>query len=232
MTTKKFQGLKITHVKERLSTYRIQLNDNTLLDLPKIELGEFVPSKGMFIRLRFYRNLILQRVEFDGTAVINRSVIDIMSELMRVDDKLEDDVRKECGDSGDIIYDGLEKIFQHRVDMLRFLPKVPEFEGYWLDMQVVDYETAVCAQAQKLAKLGGDFLNNFREMTLREQQLVLQNDIEQTMIDDVYELAEAYSCKPAEDFALENSKVLNVPYCINLSKEEHKILKKAYLQNL
>ena len=28
MDTRKFQGLRVTHVKERLTSYRLQLNDN------------------------------------------------------------------------------------------------------------------------------------------------------------------------------------------------------------
>lgn len=43
MDTRKFQGLRVTHVKERLTSYRLQLNDNSIIDIPRIELGGFVP---------------------------------------------------------------------------------------------------------------------------------------------------------------------------------------------
>lgn len=62
MDTRKFQGLRVTHVKERLTSYRLQLNDNSIIDIPRIELGGFVPQKGMFVRYRFYRGLILQKL--------------------------------------------------------------------------------------------------------------------------------------------------------------------------
>ena len=88
MDTKKFQGLRVAHVKERLTSYRLQLNDNSVIDIPRIELGGFVPQKGMFVRYRFYRGLILQRIEFDGKPVVNRTPAEIMNLLCRVDAKL------------------------------------------------------------------------------------------------------------------------------------------------
>ena len=35
MDTKKFQGLRVAHVKERLTSYRLQLNDNSVIDIPR-----------------------------------------------------------------------------------------------------------------------------------------------------------------------------------------------------
>ena len=83
MDTRKFQGLRVTHVKERLTSYRLQLNDNSIIDIPRIELGGFVPQKGMFVRYRFYRGLILQKIEFDGKTVVNRTPAEIMNLLCR-----------------------------------------------------------------------------------------------------------------------------------------------------
>ena len=117
MDTKKFQGLRVAHVKERLTSYRLQLNDNSVIDIPRIELGGFVPQKGMFVRYRFYRGLILQRIEFDGKPVVNRTPAEIMNLLCRVDAKLEEDVRRQQSacENEDLVFDGLSEIMKQRI---------------------------------------------------------------------------------------------------------------------
>ena len=108
MDTRKFQGLRVTHVKERLTSYRLQLNDNSIIDIPRIKLGGGGPQKGMLNRYRFYRGLILQKIEFDGKTVVNRTPAEIMNLLCRVDAKLEEDVRRQQSacEREDLVFDG------------------------------------------------------------------------------------------------------------------------------
>ena len=121
MDTRKFQGLRVTHVKERLTSYRLQLNDNSIIDIPRIELGGFVPQKGMFVRYRFYRGLILQKIEFDGKTVVNRTPAEIMNLLCRVDAKLEEDVRRQQSacENEDLVFDGLSEIMKQRIFLVQ-----------------------------------------------------------------------------------------------------------------
>lgn len=132
MDTRKFQGLRVTHVKERLTSYRLQLNDNSIIDIPRIELGGFVPQKGMFVRYRFYRGLILQKIEFDGKTVVNRTPAEIMNLLCRVDAKLEEDVRRQQSacENEDLVFDGLSEIMKQRIFLVQSIGQHPEIGGF------------------------------------------------------------------------------------------------------
>ena len=229
METKKFQGLKITCVKERLTTYRLQMNDNSILDIPRIELGSFVPQKGMFVRYRFYRGLILQKVEFDGKLVVNRTPLDIMRLLFLLDDKLEEDVRKDNSQETDPVYAKLSKLMKARISMLLELSKHSSQGEFPND--AIDYEVARCSLAEALGNIGLPYLQKFRTLSIVSQKSILMCDIDAEFIEDIIILAEAYAKDVAGQTPLAEAETLKVWSCIlDISKEEFNNFRKKYFK--
>lgn len=234
MDTRKFQGLRVTHVKERLTSYRLQLNDNSIIDIPRIELGGFVPQKGMFVRYRFYRGLILQKIEFDGKTVVNRTPAEIMNLLCRVDAKLEEDVRRQqrACENEDLVFDGLSEIMKQRIFLVQSIGQHPEIGGFSRD--ALDYEIARCAMAEDLGRLGKGYLEKFRTLSLQSQQAVLMGDIDKELIEDIIPLAEAF----AQDLATgvedpRHSEVMKTWSCIfDFSPENFERFREHYFKHL
>ena len=86
----------------------------------------------MFVRYRFYRGLILQKIEFDGKTVVNRTPAEIMNLLCRVDAKLEEDVRRQQSacENEDLVFDGLSEIMKQRIFLVQSIGHHPEIAGF------------------------------------------------------------------------------------------------------
>lgn len=191
METKNFQGLKIANVKERLASYRIQMTDNSVLDIPRIELGGFIPQKGMTVRYQFYHGVILQKVEFDGKVVVNRITSDMLRQLDLLNDILEKDARHEFMKEEDPLVARLPELMKTRVFLVWEIGK--KFCRPQNLNDVVSYEVACSSLAVALGNLGLDYLEKFRKLDLERQQAVLMCKAEEEFIADIILLAEAYA---------------------------------------
>ena len=242
METKKFQGLKIANVKKRLASYRLQMTDNSVLDIPRIELGGFIPQKGMTVRYQFYLGIVLQKVEFDGKVVINRITSDLMRQLDLLNDILEKDSRHELMKEKDPLVDRLPETMRTRTFLLLEIGKklcqqenLDDAISYKVARSsledVISYEVARSSLAAALGSLGLEYIKKFRKLDLERQQAVLMCKAEEKFIADIILLAEAYA-KDLENNIInlksqniEDSEVLKVGSCfLNIDSE---ILQKA-----
>ena len=74
----------IIRVNDHRNSYRIKTNDGLKLELNKAEIGDFVPQKGMHVKLKLFNSIILQDVILDGKPIIRRSpqkLLEILAEL-------------------------------------------------------------------------------------------------------------------------------------------------------
>ena len=191
MKTKKFQGLKIANVKERLTSYRLHMTDNSVLDILRIELGGFIPQKGMSVRYHFYHGVILQKIEFDGKVVINRITSDMLRQLDLLNDILEKDARHEFMKEEDPLVARLPEIMKTRAFL--FLEIGKKFCRPQNLNDVVSYEVARGSLAVALGNLGLEYIKKFHKLDLERQQAVLMCKAEEEFIADIILLAEAYA---------------------------------------
>lgn len=189
-----FQGLKISRVKKRETSYRIHFNDNSILDLPYDEIGDFVPKHGMFVKLKLYKSLILKEFQADGVIIINRSFAKLISLMKELNNKLEKDMQRELAlvqMDKVALMKNLPACFVHRYNMLK---QVVGFSDEALYAEFCCYEMAIGISE------GENFVES-KEVTAQ-------------MIAYAHELAEAYEAetktiyKEEKDFI--SSPVLNV----------------------
>lgn len=189
-----FQGLKISRVKKRTTSYRLHFNDNSILDLPYDEIGDFIPKHGMYVKLKLYKSLVLKEFQADGVIILNRSFAKLVSLLKELQDKLEEDLQREIDfssmDTAELIK-LMPGCFVHRYNMLKLNKHLKEDALY---KEFCCYETAI---------------NISEGETPKESK-----DVTTAMIAYASVLAEAYEAETKNIYGEEddfiNSPVLNV----------------------
>lgn len=232
---KNVKGLIIARVSEKLTSYKLHLNDNSVIELPRDEIGDFVPRTGMKVRYSFYQGLILQKIELDGKSVLDRSVLDIIVLLESIDDKLDEDTRKALQGHDDPILESLEPIFRYRIEMIRFLASEDN-----IPFDAIDYETCRCSLAQTISEQGLERVEAIEKMNFSMQQKVLMADIEEEFVGEIISMAKAYLADKAtfdlekiDISALMQSKILAEWSCIfDFEKDKFEELRNLYIETL
>lgn len=189
-----FQGLKISRVKKRTTSYRLHFNDNSILDLPYDEIGDFVPKHGMYVKLKLYKSLVLKEFQVNGVIILNRSFAKLASLLKELQDKLEKDLQREIAlDQMNTVelMKSLPACFVHRFNMLKLIGGITEELLY---KEFCSYELAINISE-------GETVDDYKGVTAQ-------------MIAYAYDLAKAYEAETKltyeeeEDFL--KSPILNV----------------------
>lgn len=189
-----FQGLKISRVKKRKTSYRIHFNDNSILDLSYDEIGDFVPKHGMYVKLKLYKSLILKEFQADGVIIINRSLAKLISLMKELNSKLEKEMQRELAlvkMDKVALMKNLPACFVHRYNMLK-----PTY-GFSDDIMYAEF----CCYEMAISISEGENFVESKEVTVQ-------------MIAYAQELAKAYEAETKtvygeeDDFA--TSPVLNV----------------------
>ena len=151
---------------------------------------------------------------------------------MRIDEKLEDDVRRQQSDCNDLIFENLSGIMKQRIAMIHYLGEQPKIGRFSND--ALDYEISRCTLAESLGRLGKDYLTKFRTLSLQSQQAVLMGEIDKELIDDIIPLAEAFASDLENDVERpECSEVLKVWSCIfDFPPEDFEKLRSRFFNHL
>lgn len=118
--------LIINRVNERNDCYRLLLSDGTKLDLPKAELGDYMPPTRKTISIQYYNNLVVRAVFIDGRIVISRepeqlSKLMLQAQQQLVWDAMEQKKVLEVVESE--YFEKLPEIFKQRLQMLTLILK-------------------------------------------------------------------------------------------------------------
>lgn len=204
-------NLFIERVNDHRDTYRLKLSDGTPLELNKVEIGNFIPQKGMSIQMILFNNLILQEVQLDGISILYRTPMQLLSTLDKLKQQLEatnvgfqEILSIEQSDD----YAKLPLAFYHRLQMLKLLLK-NQFTA-----KILKKELMICQLATLLSNQTNIFISMFeRKSAQNYQQFSVALQMEAMEIIDAKYLAHALrkdwklKFNTVRDF--ENSEVLN-----------------------
>lgn len=160
--------LIINRVNERNDCYRLLLSDGTKLDLPKAELGDYVPPTRKTISIQYYNNLVVRAVFIDGRIVISRDLEQLSKLMLQAQQQLVLDAMEqkkvlEMVEGED--FEKLPEIFKHRLQMLKLILKSS------FTMEAMQKEVEIYALSTFLAKVPHEVIRAYISVELNTMEL-------------------------------------------------------------